>query len=247
MKKLWAIVLLLGSLACAQAQLTLSADVWTTVQGRSFSKQNLAAVSPDYPNVTHFVVSPRMGFDLGQRMQLGIAIGYAYDAQSSLDGFYDSTNGQWQVTDSLSSLTHSFSAGLYLRCRVGSFGHFTFHLEPQLTYSMGLGVERAKRQYANYNDMWMTHARNVEQQVLSVGVVPVLEYTFDQHLSLDLVMDFAALRYQHSQTSRSGLYTVSNYSKPNPRPDESVTEDSFDIGLHFRSTQLLSIGLNYHF
>lgn len=250
MKKLYAILLLLVSLVPAQAQVTLGTDLWASFQNTSFSKQGTDALSPDAPKATSFEVSPRLGFNLGAKMQLGLAFGYAHTQQLSLDGYYDPIASSWHVTDSLHSSLNTISAGIYLRILVGESGHFRVYFEPSVTYGVGFGVDGAIReQYSTITGMpepWSDFCRNVGENVLSLGVVPVVQYQFDSHFSLDLTLNFAALRYQHRQTTRSGLYIRSEVVA-SPQEDESFTTDTFDIGLHMRSTSLISIGLNYTF
>lgn len=234
-----------------QAQVTLGADFWVAYQGSSFIKQGYEAFNPDAPKITSFSVSPRVGFGMGENMQLGLAVGYSRTQQQSLSGYYDPVANIWHATDSIYSQLNTISFGLYLRYRVCSFGHIIIHFEPSLTYCLGFGNEGTVSEqyslYSSHSDQWTDYCRNVSESTFSICVLPVVEYMFNDHFSLDLTLDFIALRYQYRQTSRSGFYVRNKYGLSSPQDDECLSSNSFALGLHSRNTSLLTIGVNYHF
>lgn len=172
---------ILLTLALAAFAMTANAQ-WVLGGNIEASHDNFHAT--DYAagtTVNHFSIAPKVGYWLNDDMQIGAQIGWGYDYNRNylLDvDHYNSTSntgvsGQPTIT-----------IAPYFRYNVASWKNFTVFAEAQL--NLGLHLESS-----NFTNTPTEVTTNNGDNFTSIGlsVVPGLNYSFTDHISMDLYVN----------------------------------------------------------
>ena len=190
---------------------------------------------------TMFSICPKVGYQLNDKVQVGLSIGINYDygrnygtAASLLqhaDNNYDeyTSTTQWL-----------FAFNPYVRYNVTNIGKCTLFCEAQL------GVEVLPTSSSYNNDNGGSHSTTTDGEVsgYSIGlkVVPGLNYRLSDHCSLDLYVNLAGLygnytSMKHESSSVTRTSSSHNYGFIADASVQSLNNHLDNFG----------IGFNYHF
>lgn len=226
-----------------QAQLYIGGNIGFAFNNYNYHFQQLPAYNKDLPRGYSFEVSPRLGYQISDKILCGVTLGVSHSQTIFDHGFYSPLEGQW-VTDRNDTNTQwNYGGGLFVRYQIHSFGRLSLLAELSGTYSMGFGTNcrtDVVDEYPYYAQT-ISDARNTQ---LQLQVVPVFLYDLGNGFYVDLYLNFASVIFQRNRLKTTGIHTPNMQS---PQPAVDLTDYALDLGIHSQNTQLLSIGFSYRF
>lgn len=138
------------------------------------------------------------------------------------------------------------NAGGYLRFLIHDFGHFSLHVEALSGCLMGWGSSKLTEYEANYNDEVVTH-RDLHQRQIYAKVVPVFNYSFRNHFSMDVYMDFASLVYTHNTEIQYGTQCENWGGLTEKKVESETVTDNLDLGIRSLNSSIITLGFGYSF
>lgn len=243
MKRLFVICLLLAALGSLEAQVVVSGNLNYSNDGYSYSRKNLQAFNKELPNAMSLEVSPRMGFQVLDKLMLGFDLGFSYSAITFTDGMFSVDDGLWKETRITRNSMKNYFFGVFARYEVYGFGKLTVHAEIDCCYGFGKGG-RVATEYAANSAEKLVFKNDIGQRNFDLRVVPVFSYSFSNHYVLDVYCDYLALVYQRTSTQISSMYLEGETS---PNDDISQVKHSLNMGLNMKNTSVITIGFGYSF
>lgn len=246
MKKTSALLLLLCLFAVAKAQLSVSTNLSYNNSNYSYSEKGQAAFDRTLPQGFSLAFAPRVGYTFANHLTLGIDLGFGYSDIAHTDGFYNPNTMEWEQSELQQEVVLDANAGLFVRKRLFAWGSLSLHAEGGIGYGMGFGTHTLT-QYA-YNS-WGVLDRVVTSHKVRTGrfalqLVPVFNYAFSRHFSMDAYLDFASLVF--TSETRTLFGEKSELSDGSQVYSHTVTND-FNIGVRSLTTRLLTLGFSYTF
>lgn len=192
---------------------------------------------------TNFNISPKFGYNINDKMQLGLALGINYN--------YNRTYGVLQLNSSNnnyedygSNTQWSYDIAPYFRYNITDFGKFTLFCEAQLAF----GITPKSSIYDNDNGG--SNPTNTKGNTSSFGidltVVPGLNYKLSDCCSLDLYVDLAGCYYSYNSNKVETSTLTTTVTTTNTTHDYGFTANANaqTLGAHLGNFRL---GFNYHF
>ena len=235
--------LMLSFVGTASAQFGISLDLAYSRTGYSFIKSGLSSHNETLPVGQSFQCAPRIGYRFGEFFECGVDLGIANSINTYTAVIYDADVAQWVESSLLQNTMMTANAGGYLRFLIHDFGHFSFHAELCGGYLMGWGKERTT-EYESHSGFEINTHIDLRQRQFYAKVVPVFNYSFPNHFSMDVYMDFASLVYTHNTAIR---YTQATGSNTSTDIDTETVTDDLAMGLHTLNTSIITLGFSYSF
>jgi len=250
MKKAALVFLLLCAFASAQAQWVVSGNLGYSRSGLTVTKFGDPAFDGTQPQGWSLEFSPRIGYSFNGNIAVGVQLGFIHSDYTYTSGIYSNLTNQWVESQELLYRRNNYSAGLYLRKFIHSWGDLTLHAEILVNYGIGRGYNH-KTEYRLYNypnqDPYyepITTSRLVHSARFAAQIVPVFNYSFGNRFSMDAYMNFASLIFSHNTTE---LYSEqSNITDGDVVEDRTVTTD-LDLGIRTLNTSIITLGFSYTF
>lgn len=238
MKKVFLTLALAAFAFAANAQFVIGGNLGFNTTG--YSNKNVngdAYINPAQPKDLNFNIDLKAGYQLNDKMQLGLIFGI--ETGRSL---YETPKATEINTVAYSQKDKHFGLDLmaYFRYNVCEFGHFTFFAEATAGIETGNTKTVYKDDPINGNETF----KNTKDFAWGINVVPGMNYAFNDNFSMDLYLNFIGLGFNS--------YTRTGYIYPGEKT-ASTTMNEF--GFNFQSsgmtidylTRMVTVGFNYHF
>lgn len=246
MKKTLAVVLLLCFCTAGRSQFVIGGDLGFSGRDYSYTQDGLTAYDNSLPHGWAVAIAPRVGYAFGDQWTLGVRLGFGYSDYVHSDGFYNPNLMEWELSERQRQVEIDVDAGIWVRRRLLAWGALSFHVETNIGYGQGFGT-RTLTQFTlnnwNFSDRVVT-SRDTRTGRLTLTLVPVFNYAFGSHFSMDAYLDFASLAFIRKSTTIYG--EKSQLGNGDKVHSHTVTYD-VDLGIHSLSSRLLTIGFNYRF
>lgn len=129
-----------------------------------------------------FSIMPKIGYWLNDNMQVGVQLGWQYDYLRRYAGDADTYRSTSDPTITFGSQPTIVFAP-YFRYNVANWKNFTVFAEAQL--NLGLHLESS-----TYNTVGSVTTNNGDNYTsFGINVVPGLNYSFNEHISMDLYVN----------------------------------------------------------
>lgn len=234
----------------------------TNVTGTTTTTWTMPGDNTFNENTSSLTILPKIGYNLDEKMQVGIAFGMAWDKTvdysmwaaeyTTIDGF----EGWQKTTQSRIVLAP------YFRYNLMQFGDFTLFCEAQL--SLGFGLNPKVHNYnVAYTDPILGAVAAVDEDVegfkntftdINLSIVPGLNYKLNDKISADLYLNVAALVFNHrTEKTFRDWNVILNMPDGTPANTDEIVYTTNDFGFRanmnavYDITNLFSIGFNYHF
>ncbi len=218
MKKIFMTLALIAFAMTANAQFVLGGQVSLGHNG-AHDDDFTAGISNATTNIT---IMPKIGYQLNDKMQLGIQFGLNYNYNR---GYINPLGSE---DDYVSGWGTVVRFNPYFRYNLTQWRNFTLFCEAQL--SLGLHLETH-----NYNTVTDNTTDNADDfTTIGLSIVPGLNYALSDKCSLDLYVNLARLACDWTLTD--GVDTHSY--------DLDVNMNAQDLNAHLGN---FAIGFNYHF
>ena len=254
MKKILLSIVLAAFAFAANAQFVIGGQVTLNTNGGSTWNRSIRGTTPNEYTIpddinTNFVLAPKFGYNLNEKMHIGITLGFTSTVQkeySPYTPYYINYKGfeGWDKTT-----TNGFYVAPYFRYTFMTYNKLSFFAEAQLAYTM---TPKGKVQHYNtaVSGVIERHDETVDGTIttnsLSIAAVPGVNYRFSNHFSADLYIDLLGLsfvnRTTHYRNSTVGML------------DEwKSTDNIFNCVASFSTERLADhlnlfrLGFNYHF
>lgn len=214
MKKIFMTLALIAFAMTANAQFVLGGQVALGHNGAHDDNYSLTSNAS-----TDITVMPKIGYQLNDKMQLGVQLGLEYNYNRAYAGNEDTY---------LSTYGSVIRFNPYFRYNVADWRNFTLFCEAQV--SLGLHLETH-----GYNTVTDNTTDNADDfTTIGLSIVPGLNYALSDKCSLDLYVNLARLACNWTLTD--GVDTHSY--------DLGVNMNAQDLNAHLGN---FAIGFNYHF
>lgn len=240
-KKLFVAIMLVVMTFSVSAQVFLSGNVGYNY--KNFSRSLGFDVSQ--PSGFRTEATLQLGYAFSEAVRAGICFGVGYDNYHYYNGFYNPSIFRQDTIAIINEDNLTFSGSAFLRTRIANVGNLSFHLEFSLGFASGRGLkERVERTAdAFYEDVTINYPTNT--RTFAAQMVPVLNYAFTPHWSMDIYVDILTLSYRRV-TTIVGKGQEKGYSNGIVE-DYRTTEKSFDLEYKHLKGSLVSVGLCYTF
>ncbi len=168
---------------------------------------------------TDITILPKVGYQLNDKMQIGIQFGLDYTYNRNYANSDDTYGSNWQS---------SIAIAPYFRYNLMQWRNFTLFCEAQL----GLGFTLESHNYNTVTDNTTDNGDNFTTVALSV--IPGLNYSLSDKVSMDVYFNLARLA---CNWVLSDGFDVHSY-------DLGVNMNAQDLNAHLGN---FAIGFNYHF
>ena len=214
MKKLFITLALVAFAMTANAQFVLGGHIGLAHNGSHDDNYTLGSNAS-----TDITVMPKIGYQLNDKMQLGVQLGLEYNYNRAYAGNEDTY---------LSTYGSVIRFNPYFRYNVAEWRNFTLFCEAQV--SLGLHLE--SHTYNTVTDN--TTDNNDDFTTVGLSVVPGLNYSLSEKCSLDLYINLVRLACDWTLTD--GVDTHSYYL--------GADMNAQSINAQFGN---FLVGFNYHF
>lgn len=171
---------------------------------------------------TSYTINPRLGYQLNDRMQAGLLLGYSYNYNRNYytllgDTYYNSNQNS------------TFGFAPYFRYNFINHDRLNFYMEASLAFDfMGKG--------SNYNSQTNTTTDGVTKaSTYALRIVPGVNYALTDNLSMDVNFDILSCALGMAKVENTATNTTTNYH------DYHLTNLSTGAG------QVISFGFAYTF
>ena len=254
MKKILLSIVLAAFAFAANAQFVIGGQVSLNTNGGNTWDRSVAGNTtteytiPDDIN-TNFVLAPKFGYNLNEKMHIGITLGFTSTVQkeySPYTPYYINYKGfeGWDKTT-----TNGFYVAPYFRYTFMTYNKLSFFAEAQLAYTM---TPKGKVQHYNtpVSGVIERHDETVEGTIttnsLSIAAVPGINYRFSNHFSADLYIDLLGIGFVNQTTHyKDKVGGVDVERKTTARDFHCVA--SFSTESLADHLNLFRLGFNYHF
>ena len=209
MKKVFLTLALAAFAMGANAQFVVSGNFGCTHSADQSVRDGNVVYTTSPQKSTDFNINLTAGYRLNEKLQLGVALGYGnYTTITETSLVANPTNVNTTTTNTFSE----FNAGVYARYYAAQFGKFNLFGEAMCRVLTSSGL--------NKNEVANVTTENVRPKSFGfeLSVVPGLNYSINEHLSLDLYLDFMNLGYSHTK-----------YTYADPANPKEYTDDNYDI------------------
>jgi len=230
MKKLFLTLAVVAAISVCNAQFYMGANL-----GANYSNGTSKVTGFDEyntPTTFNFTVAPKFGYQINDNMAVGIVLGYGMaktttehtDAIAEATDYKSvSTNNSWYVTP-------------YFRYSFAHFNDFSLFAEAQVNVNGGWGQTKTNYTLPILGAQSFT-TDNPKTMGYGIAIVPGLNYSFNDHINMDLYMDLFELYYNHAQTT----------TNPDASNEIVTKANNFGIGLYSLPQSYVKIGFNYVF
>lgn len=226
------------------AQVSVSVDVGYGNKGYTYQSKGINAFDGSLPRGHSYYFAPRIGFLVSDGLRMGVQLGASYSSYDYVDGFFDSERLVWKQSSLLKQTVTTASATAFVRFRCLSEGQLSLHLEVSGTYGLGWGQDN-KTEYRITDGSELDMQRQLKQRRLVAQVVPVLCYSFNKHIEMDVYLNLAALSFSNI-TTKQWPYIIKNYT-PAEDSETTNTQQEFNIGVNALNSSSLTVGFGYTF
>lgn len=244
MKRLLAIALFVTFSVAVHAQWNVSADVSFSSTSYSYNRQGLDAFNSNLPSGMEAQFNPHIGYAFNGVFEMGVELGIGNLKYSYADGCYDPLVDAWKQMSADDKTMLTFSASLYASFCCVNFGRLTLRAEVAGGYGYGFGKLVHTEFHAS--DGWeIATAADVQRHLLFAQVVPVFNYAFNNHFSMDVYLNIFSASVNRFVDKQ---WAPRNTSDIGESMLESVTATTdFGVGMNALNTNLLSLGFRYSF
>ena len=247
LRRLFGIILLMFFALTASAQWTLSADLSYSSSNYNYTRGSIPAFNSELPKGHTFAVSPRVGYVLSDIYEAGLQLSYVTDDYEYTHGYYVDDKREWLVDAVTDKSFITFGASAYLRATCCRHGALSACFEFVAGYAFGYGGDYVTS-YSASNGREINSRYDKRGSQFSFQVVPVLNYAFNAHISLDAYINALSLCYLRNATTTfcNGI-DMDGYDIPDPQVYDKTVTSQFDLGLHALNTSLVTLGIGYQF
>ena len=227
MKKLvLTFAVIFATITAANAQLFIGGNLGLGVSslGKSETTGGATTVTVDPINTLSFNIVPRIGYNLNDKMAIGLDLYFGMNNTKYPDGYY------LNETDHKVSAT-SFGADLFFRYYAIEVGQFSVFAEANAGLMMGNGSE----EYKTGNTTTTIDAPKTTD--IFVGIIPGISYKVNEKLQFDAYLGLCELCFTHNVTKTETNNTTTTNS-----------DNQFNLGINQNNNgNLLKIGVVYNF
>lgn len=244
----------------ANAQFVVGGQIGFNTNGGNNSHENVLGgtttawdVPADiYSNLT---ILPKIGYNLNDKMQVGVALGIDYLYSKNYNNVYGSayTAGNDNAEDWSTAKYTDFVLAPYFRYNLFTIGDkMTFFCEAQL--AMDFGFKPKFSEHATAIGMLpaidTSYTGNTKTTVIDFTVTPGLNYKINDKFSADLYIDLLGLGYNYR---RSNTFVDYSTSSTTMTTETTITTSNFYLTANANAQtlnnhlNLFRIGFNYHF
>lgn len=227
-----------------RAQVNVGLDVGYGNKGYSYTKQGLGAYNKDLPKGQSAYLAPRVGYVWGEVVSVGVQLGAEYSSFDYADGYYDPIGLSWLQSAATNETMFTASARAYLRLRCAGSGRLSLHVEISGIYSLGWGKD-TKTEYRSTDGWDVTMFSRLYERQLCAQVLPVINYAFNNHVSMDVYLNLAAVTFA-STTTTQWPYVVKDMAAWGD-PESVTSQQEFNAGFNSLNASLLTVGFGYTF
>ena len=249
MKKIVLTIALAAFAFAANAQFVIGGQIgFNTNGGKQWGSTNVSGTTVEItvPSdvTTSFVFAPKFGYNLNEKMHVGIVLGYNSVTEKEYSNYSTYYRGGHKGFEGWDKTKHTyFFFAPYFRYTFMSFNKLSVFAEAQLTY--GFAPKASVRSYntaiagivaahdATTKDVFTTSE-------FSLTAVPGVNYRFSNHFSADLYIDLLGISYTSVTT-----HNTANNAKLNNHQFACLA--SFNAESLADHLNLFRIGFNYHF
>lgn len=255
MKKVILTLALAAFAFAANAQFVVSGNVALNLNGGHTQNTNVLGTTTteyDLPTDVYnsFTFAPKVGYQLNDKMQAGLALGYTLRTATLYNAFgymADKNYEGWTKTT-----RNMFTIAPYFRYNFADFGKCKLFAEAQLSF--GISPKATVHEYSTAILLTpavdTTYKANTKVFDLGLTIVPGFNYQVNEHVSLDLYVDLLGLSYNFSKSTTFVDSTVGGVTNTN---ETIVTSSAFLCGAQFGAQTLANhlnlfrLGFNYAF
>lgn len=274
MKKVLFTLALAAFAVAANAQFVLGGQIQYTTNG--YNNHYVGVVGPattdvNTPgdqwanqNTSTLTILPKIGYNLNDKMQIGLAFGLTWDKTVDYSGYL----AQYAAIENFEGWERSTQTGIqiapYFRYNITEFKGFTLFCEAQLGLTFGLNPS-GREYHSAYTlagvtvdelDRDIREGREDTYTNIALTIVPGLNYKFNDSFSADLYIDLLGIGFTHrSEKTFRDWNVINNVAAGAPaNTDENVyTSNRFYLLANANAQTLnnhfgaIRVGFNYHF
>ena len=254
MKKILLSIVLAAFAFAANAQFVIGGQVTLNTNGGSTWNRSIRGTTPNEYTIpadinTNFVLAPKFGYNLNEKMHIGITLGFTSTVQkeySPYTPYYINYKGfeGWDKTTN-----NGFYVAPYFRYTFMTYNKLSFFAEAQLAYTM-TPKGKVHSHNTGVSGVIDPHDETVEgtttSNSLSIAAVPGINYRFSNHFSADLYIDLLGIGFVNQTTHyKDKVGGVDVERKTTARDFHCVA--SFSTERLADHLNLFRLGFNYHF
>ena len=189
----------------ANAQLVVSGNFGLTHNADQTVRGGDVVYTTSPQHSTDFNLNLTAGYRLNEKLQLGVVLGYGHNKLVTETSGLVAT----EINTTNTRTFADFTAGVYARYYAAQFGKFSLFGEAMCRVLTGSGL--------NTNEIANVTTENVTPKSFGfeISAVPGLNYGINEHLSLDLYLDFMNLGYSHTKVTYADPADPSKYNADN--------------------------------
>ena len=225
-----------ATITVANAQLFVGGNLGVGFTGASktVTDDGTTTVTVDPVKILNFNITPRIGYNLNDKMAVGLDLRFGMTNYTYPDNYYG-----WGEKDH-KDVSTDFGAALFFRYYLMEIGQLSLFAEANAGLLMGNGKEEytttlgATTTTTTINDPKTTD--------IFVGITPGISYKVNDHLQFDAYLGLLQLGFLHSiskteTTNLAGTTTTT-----------TVSDNQFNFGLNQHNRgNLFKIGVVYNF
>ena len=226
MKKVFVLIVSVLFVCAANAQFVVGGQVklnWESNSSRSNGINN--AGSTVFSDV---MFSPSLGYVFNDRIEAGILL--SWQRTDYIDKVQMKSDPE-KVAYADDNYVNLYGAGIYCRYSVYSINRFTVFCSGAISASAGLTQFSKTYKEQSGTDV---EENNLDHVILSLGITPGVNYSFNDHLSADLFFDVFRIGYTNHITAKNS--DIANAAQFNRRFDFLSSDGG-----------IVSLGINYLF
>lgn len=279
MKKLVLTLVLAAFAFAANAQLVISANIGGSMSsGNTHTNTHVTVVtdstaSTDTPmeDVTSYTAGLKIGYKFAQKFQVGISGSYSYSLvenqllDPSIVPMIGNSIATFTTIGTMSTKTSSFTVAPYFRYDFLQAGDVSLFVELNGYYAMVMNpvlnaeVHNVGPMGVTIDTTFTDITRPLSSTSFGVNVVPGLSWQLSKHCGIDIYMDFLALAYNVTKTTRTDInytFSFSNMVLSYETDMTTYTTENTQMGAVITGTPLLTelgannwvrVGFNFSF
>lgn len=256
MKKIVLTLALAAFAFAANAQFVIGGQIgFNTDGGNTWNRYAAAGTTPTeyiipHDSYTDFVFAPKFGYNLNEKMHVGITLGFTSEVHKDYSSNYAVLYRTYKDFEGWDKTTsNGFYFAPYFRYTFMSYNKLSFFAEAQLAYRM-----TPKSKVHSYNTAVAgvidAHNTTVEGKTttntLTIAAVPGVNYRFSNHFSADLYIDLLGISFVNRTTHYKDITGGAEAERKTTSRDFNciATFNAESLANHLN---LFRLGFNYHF
>lgn len=254
-------LLTLAAIACAfaaSAQFTIGGNIAFNTNGGHYYENTTAGSTTTEFTVPgmgsaknmSLAIMPKIGYDLNDQMSVGAYFGITMTSNTTFNAVGYAADPNYEGWTKQSTFGWTFQP--YFRYNVVEFGNFKFFAEAQigLVGQMAAKIHDYQTKVGAFPARDTTFKAPTKSFTWGISIVPGLNYSLSENMSLDLYIDLARLAFVSNKLTYHNEYTVAGVSCTDH--NETVT-NTFFVGADATANTLANhfsafrLGFNYHF